>query len=196
VAYKRLDLLIAACNRLGRRLRIIGIGPEERNLRSLAGPSIEFLGRAENEVLWSEYARSRALLFAAEEDFGMVPVEAQACGRPVIAYGKGGALESIASGSEMAQQGRATGVLFHEQTVEAVCDAMLEFERREQDFDPEVISDWAKRFDSAYFVDSFREVVDVAMSSRERHSTVTEPQSSTHYSQPLSLSIVRQGATK
>ena len=112
VAYKRLDLLIAACNRLGRRLRIIGIGPEERNLRALAGPSIEFLGRVENEVLWSEYARCRALLFAAEEDFGMVPVEAQACGRPVIAYGKGGALESIAAGRETALQGRLRGSSF------------------------------------------------------------------------------------
>ena len=196
VAYKRLDLLIAACNRLGRRLRIIGIGPEERNLRALAGPSIEFCGRVENEVLWSEYARCRALLFAAEEDFGMVPVEAQACGRPVIAYGKGGALESIASGREMALQRRATGVFFREQTVGAVCDAMLGFERREQDFDPVVISDWAKRFDSAYFVDSFRELVDVAMSSRERDSTVTENWGSTEYRQPLPLSIVRQGAAK
>jgi glycosyltransferase involved in cell wall biosynthesis len=188
--------LIAACNRLGRRLRIIGIGPEERNLRALAGPSIEFLGRVENEVLWSEYARCRALLFAAEEDFGMVPVEAQACGRPVIAYGKGGALESIASGREMALRGRATGVFFHEQTVAAVCDAMLEFERREQDFDPVVISDWAKRFDSAYFVDNFRELVDVAMSSRERHSAVTEAWGPTEHRQPLPLSIVRQGAAK
>jgi glycosyltransferase involved in cell wall biosynthesis len=196
VAYKRLDLLIAACNRLGRRLRIIGIGPEERNLRALAGPSIEFLGRVDNEVLWSEYARCRALLFAAEEDFGMVPVEAQACGRPVIAYGKGGALESIASGREAALQGRATGVFFHEQTVAAVCDAMVEFESREQDFDPVVISDWAKRFDSAYFVDNFRELVHVAMSSRERHSTVTEPWGPTGHRQSLPISIVRQGAAK
>jgi glycosyltransferase involved in cell wall biosynthesis len=195
VAYKRLDLLIAACNRLGRRLRIIGIGPEERNLRGLAGPSIEFLGRVDNEVLWSEYARCRALLFAAEEDFGMVPVEAQACGRPVIAYGKGGALESIASGREADLQG-GTGVFFHEQTVAAVCDAMVEFESREQDFDPVVISDWAKRFDSAYFVDNFRELVHVAMSSRERHSTVTEPWGPTGHRQSLPISIVRQGAAK
>jgi glycosyltransferase involved in cell wall biosynthesis len=196
VAYKRLDLLIAACNRLGRRLRIIGIGPEERNLRALAGPSIEFLGRVENEVLWSEYARCRALLFAAEEDFGMVPVEAQACGRPVVAYGKGGALESVAAGREMTLRGSATGVFFHEQTVAAVCDAVLDFERREQEFDPAVISDWAKRFDSAYFVDSFRELVDVAMASRERDSIVTESHGSTDYRQPLPLSIVRQGAAK
>jgi glycosyltransferase involved in cell wall biosynthesis len=185
VAYKRLDLLIAACNRLGRRLRIIGVGPEERNLRALAGKSIEFLGYVENEVLWEEYARCRALLFAAEEDFGMAPVEAQACGRPVIAYGKGGALESIAWGREIVSQGCATGLFFHEQSVDAVCNAILDFERKERDFDPLFISDWAKRFDTAYFVDGFRELVNAAMASRERHSTVEGPWESDQYSQPL-----------
>ena len=172
VAYKRMDLLIAACNRLGRRLRIIGIGPEERKLRALAGRSIEFLGHVGSEVLWNEYARCRALLFAAEEDFGMAPVEAQACGRPVLAYGKGGALESIMGGSGLGSQGRATGVFFHEQSVGALCDAMLEFERREQEFDPVFISDRAKRFDSAYFVDGFRELVNSAMAYSAQDSTV------------------------
>jgi len=180
VAYKRMDLLIAACNRLGRRLRIIGAGPEERRLRALAGKSIEFLGYVDNEVLWSEYARCRALLFAAEEDFGMAPVEAQACGRPVIAYGKGGALESIASERRMVAQGCATGLFFHEQTVGAVCDTILDFEKAELDFDPVFISDWAKRFDSAYFVEGFRELVSVAMASRVRHSTSDGPWESTH----------------
>lgn len=172
VSYKRLDLLIAACNHLGRRLRIIGVGPEERKLRALAGRSIEFLGHVENKVLWNEYARCRALLFAADEDFGMAPVEAQACGRPVIAYGKGGALESIVSGSGPGSQGRSTGVFFHEQGVGALCDAILEFERREQEFDPLFISDWAKRFDSAYFVDGFRELVSSAMAYSGQNSTV------------------------
>jgi glycosyltransferase involved in cell wall biosynthesis len=170
VSYKRLDLVIAACNRLGRRLRIIGIGPEERKLRALAGRSIEFLGHVGSEVLWNEYARCRALLFAAEEDFGMAPVEAQACGRPVIAYGKGGALESIMAGS--GPRGRASGVFFHEQSVGSLCDAMLEFERREQEFDPVFISDRAKRFDSAYFVDGFRELVNSAMAYSAQDSTV------------------------
>ena len=172
VSYKRLDLLIAACNRVGRRLRIIGSGPEERKLRALAGRSIEFLGHVESEVLWKEYARCRALLFAAEEDFGMAPVEAQACGRPVIAYGKGGALESILPGSGLGPQSRATGVFFREQSVGALCDAILEFERREQEFDPLFISDWAKRFDSAYFVDGFRELVNSAMAYSGQNSTV------------------------
>jgi glycosyltransferase involved in cell wall biosynthesis len=185
VAYKRMDLLIAACNRLGRKLRIIGAGPEERHLRALAGNSIEFLGYVENEVLWGEYARCQALLFAAEEDFGMAPVEAQACGRPVIAYGKGGALESIASGRETVSQGCATGLFFHEQSVDAVCETILEFERKERDFDPLFISDWAKQFDTAYFVEGFRELVNAAMASRERQSIVDRLWESHEYSQPL-----------
>jgi glycosyltransferase involved in cell wall biosynthesis len=181
VAYKRLDLVIEACNRLRRKLRIIGSGPEERNLRALAGPSVEFLGQVSDEVLWNEYARCRAFLFAAEEDFGMAPVEAQACGRPVIAYGKGGALESIAT--ENTSPGRTTGLLFHEQTVQALCDTILEFERREQDFDPVFISDWAKRFDSAYFVDGFRELVNGATQSRERNNFI-DCLGATEYAEP------------
>jgi len=188
VAYKRLDLVIAACNRLRRKLRIIGIGPEERKLRALAGPSIEFLGQVSEEVLWNEYARCRAFLFAAEEDFGMAPVEAQACGRPVIAYGKGGSLESIAT--ENAPPGRATGLLFHEQTVPALCDTMLEFERREQGFNPVFISDWAKRFDSAYFVDGFRELVSAAIQSSERNN-LADYLSANEYPQPVQLTQQR-----
>ena len=114
----------------------------------------------------------------------MAPVEAQACGRPVIAYGKGGALESIAAEREKVARGRATGLFFHQQTVGALCDTILEFEKREQDFDPVFISDWAKRFDSAYFVDGFRELVNAATASRERHSTSGGPWEST-YSQPV-----------
>jgi glycosyltransferase involved in cell wall biosynthesis len=170
VAYKRMDLVIAACNRLRRRLRIIGVGPEERNLRALAGPSIEFLGQVSDERLWNEYACCRAFLFAAEEDFGMAPVEAQACGRPVVAYGKGGALESIATVHTAVSQGRATGILFQEQSVSALCAAILDFEKREEEFDPEFISNWAKRFDSLYFLDGFRELVESAVKIRQRNS--------------------------
>jgi glycosyltransferase involved in cell wall biosynthesis len=193
VAYKRFDLLIAACNRLGRRLRIIGVGPEERTLRALAGRSIEFLGHVENDALWSEYARCRAFLFAADEDFGLAPVEAQACGRPVIAFGKGGALESIAAGRDKVLAGRATGIFFAQQSIGALCDAILEFERKERHFNPVFISDWAKRFDSAYFVDGFRELVNVAMASCERPSTVDEP---TPHSQPTLVSNASRGVAR
>lgn len=89
VPYKRIDLLIQACNLLGRELRIIGTGPEEVRLRRQAGKTVRFLGNVDDATLWEEYAHCRAFLFAADEDFGMAVVEAQACGRPVIALGKG-----------------------------------------------------------------------------------------------------------
>src|SRR5207249_9289317 len=93
--YKRLDLAIEACNRLKRKLVIIGTGQAEARLRALAGPTVHFLGWQPNEIVRDHLRRCRALLFPGEEDFGIVPVEAQACGTPVIAYGKGGATETI-----------------------------------------------------------------------------------------------------
>jgi glycosyltransferase involved in cell wall biosynthesis len=150
VQYKRNDLIIEACNRLGRRLRIAGVGPDERRLRSIAGPTVEFLGQITGEELWKQYAACRALIFAADEDFGMVPVEAQACGRPVIAYGKGGALETVHAVSDAVSP--ATGVLFYKQTVEAVIAAIEEFESRERTFDPAAITRFAQRFNREHFV--------------------------------------------
>lgn len=157
VSYKRLDLVIAACNRLGRKLRIIGSGPEERHLRAIAGKTIEFKGEVDSATLWQEYARCRALLFAAEEDFGMVPVEAQSCGRPVIAYGKGGALESVVQ--RTADHGFSTGVFFLNQTVHALSNAILDFESREHHYHPPAIREWAQKFDSAHFTSKFQELM-------------------------------------
>ena len=94
-AIKRIDLLIAACNHLGRRLVIAGSGREEKRLKAMAGPTIEFPGRVSDQQLSELYAHCRAFLFAANEDFGIVPVEAHSYGRPVIAYGKGGSLETV-----------------------------------------------------------------------------------------------------
>lgn len=159
VPYKRMDLIIEACNRLQRKLRVIGSGPEEKRLRAIAGRSIEFLGHVDNPTLWREYAGCRALLFAAEEDFGMVPLEAQSCGRPVIAFGKGGALESIAQGDGLDEYDLATGILFKEQSIRSISDAILHFERREQHFHPPTIRKWAQRFDSNLFTQRFRVLV-------------------------------------
>jgi glycosyltransferase involved in cell wall biosynthesis len=171
VSYKRFDLLIAACSRLKRRLRIIGSGPEERALRAQAGPYVEFLGQVSDEVLWDEYAQCRALLFAAEEDFGMAPIEAQACGRPVIAYGRGGATESILGTSAQRQPGRSTGILFREQTELAMSRAMLEFERQEDAFDPIFIQSWARHFDQSHFLQGFRNLVENAVEAHEQGSS-------------------------
>ena len=154
VGYKRTELLMGACQRLGRTLRIAGTGPEETRLRRAGGVGTHFLGELSDEALWQEYAGCRALLFAADEDFGMVPLEAQACGRPVICYGAGGSLETVrGDGPE------ATGVYFAKQTEEAVMDAILRFETRETEFQPEVARRWAAEFGTPAFLERVREFV-------------------------------------
>jgi len=155
VPYKRVDLAIEACNRLGRRLRVVGTGPEEKRLRRLAGPTIEFAGKLEEQRLRECYARSRALLFPAEEDFGIVPVEAQAFGCPVIAYGRGGALETVIGLEEGGDPGMATGIFFDEQTAESLAGAIGRFEEMEREFRPEFIRASTQRFSLERFKEEF-----------------------------------------
>jgi glycosyltransferase involved in cell wall biosynthesis len=162
VGYKRTEIMMKACMRLGRRLRIAGTGPEEARLRKLAGAAdVDFLGAMTTEALWQEYAECRALLFAADEDFGMVPLEAQACGRPVIAYGAGGSLETVRGLGVSAAVGDATGIYFEEQTVESVIDGIVRFEAVESagGFDPAVSREWAKGFATPVFLHKLREFV-------------------------------------
>jgi glycosyltransferase involved in cell wall biosynthesis len=165
VGYKRTELMVEACARLGRELRIAGTGPEEGRLKILAkklgagaaaGFDITFRGEVSTDALWGEYAACRALLFGADEDFGMVPLEAQACGRPVVAYGAGGSLETVRGAGE-----RRTGVYFAEQTVEAVMEGILEFEAAEAAgvFVPEVVHGWAAEFATPVFMRRMREFV-------------------------------------
>ena len=123
VPYKRADLAVAACARLGRPLKVVGGGRAEAAVRAQAGPGTEFLGRVGDAELPGLLAGARALLFPGEEDFGIVPVEAQAAGVPVIAYGRGGVRDTVVDGE--------TGVLFGEQTVEGLCAAIERFETRE-----------------------------------------------------------------
>jgi glycosyltransferase involved in cell wall biosynthesis len=163
VPYKRIDLLIQACNLLGRELRIIGTGPEEVRLRAQAGKTIRFLGNVDDATLWEEYAHCRAFLFAADEDFGMAVVEAQACGRPVIALGKGGALETIGSLDRSSPCSQDTGVLFYQQTARAVADAIVRFEASEHCFQPRAIRERASQFSAEAFRRNFRHLVDSAL---------------------------------
>jgi len=151
VAYKKTEILIHACNHLGRRLRIVGTGPELNRLHSIAGPTIEFLGQVNAKDLWQNYAHCRALLFAADEDFGIVPLEAQACGRPVIAFEKGGALETVIGMAKNQPKGIATGVFYPQQLSRSVEEAIQEFERRETCFSPLSIQQHASRFDTTLF---------------------------------------------
>jgi glycosyltransferase involved in cell wall biosynthesis len=156
VPYKRVDLAIEACNRLGRRLRVVGDGPEYKTLRSLAGPTIEFLGRLDERALHEIYARCRALLFPGEEDFGIVPVEAQSHGRAVIAYGRGGALETVISDLSGGEDpGQCTGVFFRDPTIESLCNAIQRFEFLEARFRPQFIRNSVKRFSLERFKSEF-----------------------------------------
>jgi glycosyltransferase involved in cell wall biosynthesis len=141
VGYKRVDLAVEAANRLDRRLVVVGDGPARRKLQAMAGPTVEFRGALGDEEVAELLARCRAFLFPGWEDFGITPVEAQAAGRPVIAFGRGGALETVVDGT--------TGLFFEEQTPEALATAMLALEGR--DFDAGSCRRNAERFGSATF---------------------------------------------
>lgn len=150
VPYKRIDLAVRAFTMLGLPLNIIGAGREEQRLKRLAGKNVTFLGRLSDEQVRQHLARCRALIFPGEEDFGLTPVEAQASGRPVIAYGAGGALASVVEG--------ATGMFFREQTPEALAEAVRTF--RDERFDPMVIRRHAENFDTQVFMREFSEFVE------------------------------------
>ena len=152
VEYKRFDLAIAACTQLRRQLKIIGPGPQEKALRRIAGPTVEFLGRVSDAELRENLAGCRALLFPGEEDFGIVPVEAQSFGKPVVAYASGGVLETVRGiFPNEAELENPTGVFFREKSLSDLTKAILEFEAMEPEFRPEVIREHSQQFDSAIF---------------------------------------------
>ncbi len=152
VDYKRFDIAVQACTALGRPLTIVGDGPERKRLEVMAGPTIHFAGKLSDELLHEQYAQARALLFPGEEDFGMVPVEAQSFGRPVIAYGSGGALETVCGNlPDQPPIENPTGVFFFRQTSEDMQQAILEFETRENDFLAAYIYNHALQFDRELF---------------------------------------------
>jgi glycosyltransferase involved in cell wall biosynthesis len=146
--YKRLDLAIAACRRLRRPLVIIGAGQEEWRLRALAGPDVHFLGWQPDGVIRDHFRRCRALLFPGEEDFGIVPVEAQACGASVIAFGRGGATETVIP---LDSRREPTGVWFAEPTAECLAEAMQTFEIQAREFTPNAARKQAVHFSRRRF---------------------------------------------
>ncbi len=141
VPYKRIDLAIEACERLGRRLVIIGDGPDRARLEKLAGPNTEFLGRQPDSLVNHYASRCRALLFTGEEDFGMVPLEVNAAGRPVIAFRGGGAIETVVDG--------LTGVFFDKPTGASLVTAIEDFESRS--WNQQLLRRHAERFDRSVF---------------------------------------------
>jgi glycosyltransferase involved in cell wall biosynthesis len=140
--YKRVDLAIEACKRLGRRLVIIGSGATSE-MRRRAGENVTFLDKVDDETMARYFSQCRALLFPGVEDFGIVPLEVMASGRPVIAYRRGGALETVAEGR--------TGVFFDRQTVESLVQAITDFETRIDDFDPVALREHAEGWNRATF---------------------------------------------
>ena len=171
IDYKRVDLAIETCTRMGRRLRIVGEGDQYKRLRRIAGSKVEFLGHLPEKDLHACYARCRALLFPGEEDFGIVPVEAQSFGRPVIAYGQGGALETVIGlRAQNGFAGEATGMFFDEQTAESMADAIRRFEAAETGFDPHYIQLCAQRFDLERFQSHMRAFINHCVEEFRRPS--------------------------
>ena len=157
VGYKRVDLAVRACTRLGRPLVVAGDGACRKALQALAGPTVRFVGRVDAVEAARLYAGCRALLFPGEEDFGMVPVEAMAAGAPVLAYGRGGATETVLPG--------VTGLHFEQQTEESLCAALEAFEGSEDGFDAARIRAHALSFDEARFSAAMRREVARAQES-------------------------------
>ncbi|MBU0459076.1 glycosyltransferase [Patescibacteria group bacterium] len=149
VPYKRFDLLVETANKYNLPLLIAGTGPEESRLKSMAGPTVKFLGFVPDDELPSLYANSKALLFPQEEDAGITPLEAQACGTPVIAFGKGGARDTVRE--------NMTGVYFSEQTTESLKDAIDRFEGMQ--FDSEEIRRHAEEFRAGKFREKVLKIV-------------------------------------
>jgi glycosyltransferase involved in cell wall biosynthesis len=165
VPYKRVDLVVEACKRLKRRLVVVGGGQGERAARRLAGGCdwIQFLGWKGTDELVSYYRGCRALLFPADEDFGIAPLEAMACGKPVVAYGRGGALESMSDRGEvdgpLVRPVRVTGgVLFPEQRVESLMAGMALLEA--ESYDPERLRRRAEEYDRALFKEKIRKAIE------------------------------------
>ena len=149
VPYKHVDLAVRTFTELGLKLLVIGSGPERKRLEKIAGPTIEFLGWKSNEEIREYYRTCKALIFPGEEDFGIVPVEAQACGAPVVAYHVGGALETVTSGQ--------TGIFFDEQNIASLKKAVTE--AKSLLWDEAVIRKNSERFGEERFRREFREFI-------------------------------------
>lgn len=157
VPYKKMDLIVEAFSMMpDKKLVVIGDGPDFAKIKSKASRNIEILGYQPFDVLKEHMQKAKAFVFAAEEDFGIIPVEAQACGTPVIAFGKGGVLETV--------EENKTGIFFNEQTPESLVDAVKRFELDQDKFDCREIRKNAERFNRERFKREFREFVDKKLS--------------------------------
>jgi glycosyltransferase involved in cell wall biosynthesis len=160
VPYKKIHLIVEAFAQMpDRRLVVIGEGPQFKRIKALATDNVTLLGYQPFPVLKSHLQRAKAFIFAAEEDFGIAPLEAQACGTPVLAFGRGGAVETVVDGE--------TGLHFHEQSAVAIRNAVETFEKWPRPFDPEKLRAHAERFSTQEFRRQFREYVDTRWSEHQ-----------------------------
>jgi glycosyltransferase involved in cell wall biosynthesis len=176
VPYKREALAIETFRGLDRKLIIVGDGPARRRLERGAPPNVEFLGRVDEATLAELYRRARALIYPQTEDFGLVAVEAQGAGRPVIAFGAGGVLDTVRplpaegtnGGSDWTlDHTDATGIFFHRSEPDALAQAIERFEKTEAIFDPARLRRWANRFSPARFdADLDRELAGLPLNPR------------------------------
>ena len=162
VPYKKIDLIVEAFSKTNKKLIVIGDGPDFKKIKKLASSNVELKGYVEKDEMLDIIKRAKAFIFAAEEDFGIAPIEAQACGVPVIAYGKGGALETIigVSSDENFDDKSVTGVFFKEQTPSSLLEAVNYFEKNEASFDRKIIRKNAKRFSKDRFEKEFKETIE------------------------------------
>jgi len=177
---KRVDIGINAFNKLGLPLKIIGSGQEEDRLRSIANRNIELMGWQPDETVRDHYEACKALIFPGIDDFGIVPLEAQACGKPIIAYGYGGALETIIPidndklkmKSENGQSQKATGVFFYEHNPDAIAEAVSYFEDIRDIFDRHEIRKNAESFDRAIFKDKIMNYIEQKYSEFKKEASL------------------------
>jgi glycosyltransferase involved in cell wall biosynthesis len=160
--YKRVEQAVEAFGKLGRPLRVIGGGPLLSRLRRRAPRNVTLMGRQDDEVVRQNYRRCRALVHPQDEDFGMTPLEAMACGTPVIAAGVGGARETVLPGAPEEGAG-PTGILYNPQSVEALVAAVRGFEDQQARFDPGRLVAWARRFGEERFLVAMKEEIDLLL---------------------------------
>ena len=167
VSYKKISLIVKAFNQLGKPLVVIGEGPELKQIQQLAQPNVQILGWQPDAVVEQYMAQAKAFVYAAFEDFGIAPVEAQACGTPVIAYGLGGTLETVRDVKEYGEMG--TGLLFFEQTEAAIVDAVNTFEQYQSTLNADLVRSHALSFSPSVFQDRYQAFLERCYKEFQQH---------------------------
>jgi glycosyltransferase involved in cell wall biosynthesis len=166
VGYKKIPLIVQAFNQLGLPLVVIGSGPDLEMVKQLAQPNVQILGWQNDAVVADYMSQAKAFVYGAYEDFGIAPVEAQACGTPVIAYGAGGTLETVKDLRQWGPQG--TGMLFPQQTVPALVSTIELFEQRYAELQPDQIRQHALTFDRSVFRERYQQAIQYAYETWQR----------------------------